>query len=76
MDNARRSKCFLTMVKMWIKEIRFYFSVFGYQVKNLMGNIDLKAGLSRFRAALYDYLFPTRRLAFLRSILESAGSSS
>ena len=40
-DNARRSKCFLTMVKMWIKEIRFYFSVFGYQVKNLNGNMDL-----------------------------------
>ena len=40
-DNARRSKCFLTMVKMWIKEIRFYFSVFGYQVKNLKGNMDL-----------------------------------
>ena len=40
-DNARRSKCFLTMVKMWIKEIRFYFSVFGYQVKNLKGNMNL-----------------------------------
>ena len=61
-DNARRSKCFLTMVKMWIKEIRFYFSVFGYQVKNLKGNMDLKAGLSRFRTTLYDYLSPTRRL--------------
>ena len=75
-DNARRSKCFFRMVKMWIKEIRFYFSVFGYQVKNLKGNMDLKAGLSRFRTTLYDYLFPTQRLAFLRSILDSAGSSS
>ena len=26
---------------MWINEIRFYFSVFGYQVKNLKGNVDL-----------------------------------
>ena len=47
---------------MWIKEIRFYFSVFGYQVKNLKGNMDLKAGLSRFRTTLYDYLSPTGRL--------------
>ena len=76
MDNARRSKCFLTMVKMWIKEIRFYFTVFGYRVKNLKSNMDLKAGLSPFRTTLYDYLYPTRRLAFLRSILESAGWSS
>ena len=45
-DNTRRSKCLLRMVKMWIKEIRFYFSVFGYQVKNLKGDMDLKAGLS------------------------------
>ena len=26
MDNTRRSKCFLKVVKMWIKEIRFYSS--------------------------------------------------
>ena len=76
MDNARRSKCFLTMVKMWIKEIRFYFSVFGYHVKNLKGNMDLEAGVSGFRTTLYDYLLPTRRLAFLRWILESARSTS
>ena len=29
-DNTRRSKYFLKVVKMWIKEIRFYFSLFCY----------------------------------------------